>query len=216
MPGALTSSALRLLRARGLGRALFWRLPARASGIALTFDDGPHPVYTPRILDALHEAGARATFFVIGRNAREHPELVRRIAAEGHTLATHTDSHRSLARVPARRLWAECRGARESVERIAGMPAPLFRPPWGKLRVAALLVLAAARMPIVMWSFDTLDHRGLAPEELVRGVEAAALQAGDIVLMHDDGANTADALPGILDHLRQRGIACLSLGELLR
>src|SRR5689334_3753274 len=100
-------------------RSLFWRLPTTAPGIALTFDDGPHPDYTPRILDILREYHVSATFFVIGNHACQFPDIVRQIVTEGHTLACHTQTHADLSHLSLRQAWKECHAARLRLEEIS-------------------------------------------------------------------------------------------------
>ena len=209
---ALVRARLRRTLERSLLRKhVFWRVPATRPGIALTFDDGPHPEYTPRILDALQAGGALATFFLIGEAACRHPDIVRRIVREGHAIGSHTYHHADLSRLGWRDAWRECRMSQDVLQGIAQCPVRLLRPPWGRTRGSTLPIAIAGQMALAFWSVDSLDHRHLEPAEILTVVEQANPIAGDILLFHDDGANTVHALPHILAYFRKRGHDCLSL-----
>ena len=206
----------RLLLAATPSSLLLQRGPAQSGAVALTFDDGPHPEYTPAILDALAHQRATATFFVVGKCARRHPELIRRIVSEGHTLGCHTDTHVDLTRVGFRDARRECQVARECLEQLSKQRIRYLRPPWGRIGLNGLPVALLTRMTLTLWSLDSHDHLGLTPEELTQRLKTAPLGAGDIVLLHDDGANTAAALPDILSLLRDRQLRSVSLDELFQ
>ncbi len=189
-------------------------MSARQNAVALTFDDGPHPKITPQVLDALRAHGAHATFFVLGKNARMYPALVRRIVEEGHALGWHTDTHVDLSRASLWQAWKECCQARRCVEEITGAPLRYFRPPWGRLRPSTLLIALATGMRVGLWSLDSLDHRRLDAAVLVERCSQA--RPGDVLLFHDDGQNALEALPPLLEMLQARGLSCLSLKEMAR
>lgn len=213
---ASVRSALRRALDRPAVRSLlFWRSPTDQQAVALTFDDGPHPEFTPPVLEALRDAGARATFFLIGENARRHPELVRRIVAEGHAVGCHTDTHADLSRLGWGAVRRECCRGRETLQALSGRPVRYLRPPWGRFGAATLAVAAMEHMALAMWSVDSLDSRRLTPDQLVERLQQTAPGPGDIVLFHDDGANTAEALPRILRQLSQRKLRCAVLDDLL-
>src|SRR5581483_7402951 len=130
------------------------RRTGRPGTVALTFDDGPDPVYTPRVLDALAAEGAVATFFLVGRNAARHPELVRRIVAEGHGVGSHTWSHPELAETSLPALVREVRRGRRELERLAGSEVRRFRPPKGHTSAAVFLAGRAAGVITWNWSLD--------------------------------------------------------------
>ena len=204
-------------------RMLLATLPHRmliASGdrsqpaLGLTFDDGPDPVVTPAVLDALAEASVRATFFVIGRRARKYPQLVERIVREGHTLGNHTYYHHPPARTSARRLMREVHRTAAILERF-GKPVHLFRPPQGRISAGKLRRLWQARQTVVLWSYDPLDCRRRSAGELCDHFLQEAPQAGDIVLLHDDQRQTAVALPRLLAGLKQQDFSFQTLDQLL-
>ncbi len=187
-----------------LGRSLFWHVPGGA-GVALTFDDGPDPIGTPRVLDLLRERGARATFFLVGERARRHPELVRRIAAEGHQVGNHTDTHPRCSDLLSDELWEEVERADETLRSLCPeLETPLFRPPWGALRPVQIAEVAARGRTAVLWSVDSRDYRGVAAEEILR--RCAGLRDGDIVLLHERFAATWEALPRLLEQMDEQGL----------
>lgn len=185
------------------------RLPA-AGTIYLTFDDGPDARWTPHILDLLAQANVLATFFVVGRRAQALPELVRRIAAQGHELGNHTWSHRhpwALLPATARR---EVRDGAAAIADLTGQAPRFFRPPHGRLRRCMLDEAERGGQALVLWDRSAVDWgpRGRAPG-IARRLHA--VQDGDIVLMHDGGSGInrtgelMKVLPQFLAHARRMG-----------
>src|SRR3954471_19659195 len=147
-----------------LHRALMQRSAPRlrvaaAGSFALTFDDGPDERFTPQVLDVLAAHGAIATFFVVGASARRHPELIRRIVAEGHGLGSHTWSHPELDGLPTARLLAECARGRLAVQRIAGTRVRAYRPPKGHWDARGAAVARALSLQPWLWTLDPSDWR---------------------------------------------------------
>ncbi|HEY4099483.1 MAG TPA: polysaccharide deacetylase family protein [Gemmatimonadales bacterium] len=173
-------------------------LPRGSGSVALTFDDGPHPVWTPKILDALGAAGARATFFLIGAHAAAHPDVVRRIAAEGHAVGHHSWTHSEPAATSAKMLLQETAQTRRLLEDLTGAPVPLFRPPHGKLTTTKLIGVWRQRNAIVLWNEDPKDFRMAAADELVGWARTRTWRPGEIILLHDVHEHTAAAIPAIL------------------
>ncbi|MDI3280153.1 MAG: polysaccharide deacetylase family protein [Bacillota bacterium] len=203
-----------------LGQGVIRRGPAEGGALALTFDDGPDPRYTPQILDLLAAHGARATFFVVGRKVRAHPKLVQRMVAEGHEVGNHTFSHRHAWWTPPQRVRSEIEEGERAIEEVAGQKPRYFRPPWGGFNLLSGLV-ALRRYQVVLWSCEVRDwaagttSRRLAEEVLSRA------EAGEIVDLHDSGgapgaaARTVEALRLILPGLAARGLRSVTLSELL-
>jgi peptidoglycan/xylan/chitin deacetylase (PgdA/CDA1 family) len=203
-------------RSRVLGPNLL-RLPDTAvqrGEIALTFDDGPDPRVTPRVLDLLDEAGMKATFFVIGRHARAQPQITAEIARRGHRVENHTDTHPHLfACYPAGLLRREVEGAQRAVEAATGRRPRLFRAPAGLRNPLLEWVLHRSGLRLVAWTrrgFDAVDRN---PAAIARRL-LAGLAPGDILLLHDGraagepGGNPVvlEALPRVLDALAARGL----------
>lgn len=208
--------------ASGLLLPVVVRGPRLVAQVALTFDDGPDPEVTPGVLDALAEAGARATFFVIGHKLQAHPDLAARIRAEGHELANHTFGHpRSLNLWSARAMQREIRRGAEAI----GAPtprAPYYRPPVGLKSPALARVAKRLGLRVVMWSLHARDT-GQASGDAVAARVLARVEPGDIVLLHDGhdrvgGHRPAikQALPQILDGLRARGLKAVTVHQLLQ
>lgn len=197
-----------------------------ARTLALTFDDGPDPTYTNQILDVLREASVKATFFVVGRAAEGHPELVRRIVSDGHLVASHTFSHAHTFHFWRSRAMADdiTKGI-DAVERITGERPVYFRPPQG-LRVPTLrdaLSKIASPPVCVTWTARGMDTVTRSPEKIVERL-TKALVPGAILTLHDGTAfgglrtraATVTALRALLATARERGLACVRLDELLQ
>jgi peptidoglycan/xylan/chitin deacetylase (PgdA/CDA1 family) len=186
--------------------------PAGFPVITMTFDDGPHPVWTPRVLEALDRAVAKATFFVIGPRAREHPELVREIARRGHEVGFHCGRHvRHTDLGPAELREDTARGLEDL--RIAGARPRLWRPPWGVTTEDTFRTAREHNLEVVLWTLDTHDWRGDAAEEMLGSI-GPDLRAGGVILMHDglgpgatrEGCGETVRLVGMLaDRIRALG-----------
>lgn len=183
--------------------------------IALTFDDGPHPRYTPQILDILQEYGITATFFVIGVNAVNYPDAMERLIDSGCEIGNHTYSHCVLNGAKA----ACIEEIKECEERIArrGNRSKLLRPPEGKLGTDTLAAASELGYDIVLWSIDTLDWNHNSPTNIANTV-LNSVKGGDIILMHDyisHGSPTCDALRLMIPELLGRGYSFVSVSELI-
>lgn len=184
--------------------------------VALTFDDGPDPVDTPRLLDLLREKGVKATFFVVGNRADQYPEIVRRAWAEGHLVGNHTWSHYSLFcfLMPCR-LRAEIERGSESVRRICGARPRFFRSPVGLRHPLLGPYLKDAELEYVSWSIRTRDTLTANSSVLAQRILSKAA-SGDIILLHDHLPAGADAmleaLAQVIDGLRQRGFEFVLAG----
>lgn len=155
--------------------------------VYLTFDDGPDPEWTPRVLDVLARANAQATFFMIGLHARKHPDLVRRIATSGHTIGNHTLTHAHPWRIGKRRAANEVRDGAATLADIIGEQPKWFRPPHGARRRAMLDAACEQSETLVMWDVSAIDWGLLGTSRRI-AERLSHARAGDIVLMHD-GAN---------------------------
>jgi peptidoglycan-N-acetylglucosamine deacetylase len=184
--------------------------------VALTFDDGPDPVDTPKLLDLLREKNVKATFFVIGKRADQYPEIVRRAWAEGHQIANHTWSHYSLfCFLTPSRLRQEIERGTESVRRICGFRPRLFRSPVGLRHPLLRPYLKDAGLEYISWTIRTRDtfarDSGVLAQRILK--QAAS---GDIILLHDHlpgGTQVMlEALPRVIDDLRQRGFEFVLAG----
>ncbi len=202
------------------GRSLS-RRPSAAGRVALTFDDGPDPEYTLQVADALEAGGGRGTFFVVGQRVLQHPEIVAALVARGHQVGLHGHTHvwHLMLREPS--LIADLLAADAAVHGATGRRARWYRPPIGLIAPPMMNVLRQWRLHFAGWSVRPLDGRVDDPS-IVRQRVASAVSAGDVVLLHDASPLVGpprrppalDALPGILDDLRDKGLAPVTLSEL--
>ena len=200
------------------GAPVITRLPPDAgNAVALTFDDGPHPDTTPRLLDLLNEQGAKATFFVLGEAAARFPELVRRIRAEGHGIGVHGLRHRTMALQSAHEIAADLLAARALIEAASPTPpgAPplrLLRPPYGFKTLTVSRVAARLGFVLTAWSVDPRDYDSITAETLYSRV-TTRLQPRDIVLLHERRGvhTTVETLPRLLRFCVERGWRCVPM-----
>ena len=184
--------------------------------IALTFDDGPHPRSTPQILDLLDEFGVAATFFVIGKNAADHPELVRREIGSGHEIGNHTWSHGSVRGLSEEELTRELISAEKAVSACGYVPR-LFRPPGGCYDDATVDTASRLGYSVVLWSVDTRDWSGVSARQIVNTVRDGVC-GGCIILCHDfvsGGGHTVEALRILIPELLADGYEFVTVSELI-
>lgn len=185
--------------------------PAEAGRVYLTFDDGPDPQWTPRILDILAEAAVPATFFLVGQLTVRHPALVRRLAAEGHEAGNHTWSHRHPWTVRSSKARQEVHDGAAAIAGIIGRAPKFFRPPHGRLRRCMIEEAERGGQNLVLWDRSAVDWGPLGSARGI-GTRLCAARAGDIVLMHDGGRGInhpeelVKVLPAFLANLGRRGV----------
>lgn len=194
---------------RIFGRALI--APRRPGELALTFDDGPNPAFTPRLLDVLASHNVRATFFMVGSHAEAEPELVRRIVAEGHLIGNHSWSHANLALASAGRVREELARTSKTLEQIASVPVRFFRPPFGARRPAVLRIARELGLEPVLWNAMTSDWKepsaGAIAERLMRRVDRLERRGWAANIVLHDGNH--------LDRSAERGPSVAATGQLV-
>ncbi|MBV8638129.1 MAG: polysaccharide deacetylase family protein [Candidatus Eremiobacteraeota bacterium] len=185
--------------------------------IALTFDDGPYPMFTPLLLDELHALNVPATFFLIGRDAEQWPELAQRIEADGNEIADHTYSHPNLDQETPAQVRDEITRGRDVLWSLVHDPSvrTMMRPPHGRYTVQTLQTAQQMGYDVVLWTDDTGDWRTVTAETIENGVVKNATSP-DIVLMHSGKLATVQAIPAIVDRFRRAGYTFVTAGELLR
>ncbi len=185
--------------------------------VALTFDDGPYPVTTPLLLQTLHDLGVPATFFLIGRDAQQFPDLARAIAAAGHEIADHTLTHPDLDRLGVAEVRAELGDGAAALERLAPQPSERreFRPPHGRYTLATVRAAQAAGFDTILWNDDPGDWRAVTADDLRRHIADHAT-APEIVLLHSGRVATVAALPAVVGAYRAAGFRFVTVDALLR
>jgi len=188
--------------------------------VALTFDDGPDPRYTPQILDILKQYNAKATFFLIGVRAVAYEDITRRIVDEGHTIANHSYWHPNFDKEGAERLDWEIKKTEEALNNIVGFRTRLLRAPYGSLNEELVEKIDNLGYTAIGWSVDSSDWMQLSPEQIQKNVLSNA-SPGSIILMHDGGnwnvdlLGTAQSLHEIIPRLQKDGIEFVTIPELL-
>jgi peptidoglycan/xylan/chitin deacetylase (PgdA/CDA1 family) len=183
--------------------------------VAMTFDDGPHVNLTPQLLDILSERQIRATFYVIGSRVVRHPDIMRRIASEGHEIGNHTWSHPSLSGLGDARILSELDRTTQAIYDSVGRPPVTMRPPYGNLTgLQRLMVHAERNLPTVLWSIDPEDWRRPGASVVARRIVNAS-HPGGVILAHDIQVGTVRAMPSTLDTLIARGYQFVTVSELI-
>ena len=185
--------------------------------VALTFDDGPHPKYTAEILDILAEYGVHATFFVIGKNAKEHPDLVRRELAEGHEVGNHTEHHYHTGQIGVDTLRRDMEACDATLFAVTGQHPTLFRPPEGVENAAIRQTAEDMGYRTILWCVDTRDWAHNPAGRIVANVERNTTN-GSIILMHDwiaEKSPTPAALRRVIPMLQASGYEFVTVSQLL-
>jgi peptidoglycan/xylan/chitin deacetylase (PgdA/CDA1 family) len=183
--------------------------------LAMTFDDGPHPQHTPRLLDMLKQRGIKATFFVVGQNAAQYPEILKRIAAEGHELANHSYTHPILNPLGEGGIREQLDKTHQAVLGATGVTMKLLRPPYGALTEnMRRWTRQTFGYSTVLWDVDPLDWK-VRDAARVQSEILGHARAGSIVLAHDIHKTTVDAMPETLDALAAKGFKFATVSELI-
>lgn len=185
--------------------------PVEAPKIALTFDDGPSAAWTPALLDGLKERGVKATFFLIGENADKNPEIVKRMAEEGHLIGNHTYHHVELTKVSENEARLELADTSAAIVRLTGKEPEYMRPPFGAWQ--RKLEQEIQMLP-VLWTIDPLDWTTENQDEIVNKVVTEA-EENDIILLHDCYKSSIEAGLRIVDILQEEGFVFVTVDELL-
>ncbi|HZO91789.1 MAG TPA: polysaccharide deacetylase family protein [Chthonomonadaceae bacterium] len=198
---------------------VLWKADTGQKCVALTFDDGPDPRYTPRILAILRRYGARATFFEVGRQVQAYPALARAVAAQGNVIGNHTYSHPYLDRKPGWEVAQEIAQCDSCLEAVLGRHSYLFRPPRGDWNPTIFREVRRRGDHLILWTF-AVEHREARTPQAMAARALRLVRPGSILLMHDGADSTREktvqALPLILEGLRARGYRCVTVPELLR
>jgi len=194
-----------------------WEGTPESSTLAMTFDDGPDPGVTPLVLDALDEAGACGTFFVVGENARKHPDIIRDTVSRGHSVGNHTMHHRRLFFAGREETAREIDEAGRALADITGQAPTLFRPPHGLFDLTALAEIRKRNLTLVLWTALAGDYSD-RPRDGILDAVSPFVRAGSIVVFHDTMRGGGGELPGIVRDIAslaaERGIVPGAVEEL--
>ena len=183
--------------------------------VAMTFDDGPHPKLTPRLLDLLKERGIKATFFVIGKCVAEYPDIAKRIVDEGHEIANHTWNHPQLPKLSPTAFAAEITQTNEAIKQATGILPVTMRPPYGAINAGITKRLNEEYgLSVILWSVDPQDWKIRKADHVSSHIIKNAAP-GAIILAHDIHASTIDAMPAALDALQAKGYKFVTVSELI-
>src|SRR5205809_6149135 len=184
--------------------------------IAMTFDDGPSATLTPKLLDLLAARHIKATFFVIGENVAEHPEIVARAAREGHEIGNHSWSHPNFAKMSEDRVHQQLWRTDDAIRSASGKRPTLMRPPYGSITAREKRwIHDELGYDIILWDVDPYDWKRPGPA-VVRNRILKETQPGSIVLSHDIHPGTIEAMPSTLDALAAKGFKFVTVSEVIR
>lgn len=179
--------------------------------IALTFDDGPHRIYTPKLLDGLKERKVHASFFLVGENIENNEAIVKRMAEEGHLIGNHTFSHVQLTKRKQEEACQQVQRTNEAISAVTGEPVLYIRPPYGSWNQE---LQDEIPMTVVLWNLDPEDWKYQDCEKVAEAVEQE-VEDGSIILLHDIFGTSVDAALSIVDELESRGYTFVTVDELL-
>ncbi|MBN1823795.1 MAG: polysaccharide deacetylase family protein [Endomicrobiales bacterium] len=181
--------------------------------IALTFDDGPHPGHTEKLVTVLKDNDVRATFFVVGRQALLYPELIHQIALAGNEIESHTFSHKNLTKLPDEDVKRELVITRKLIKDLTGQKCDFFRPPGGRYDNRVIKIASEIGQEIALWTVLPKDHEKMSAQDIVKKVLEQSHDKG-VVLLHSGMDATLEALPKIIQELKDRGYKLVTLEEL--
>lgn len=208
------NKAARLVAGEGMLRLMEQELMEQSQAhpeVALTFDDGPSPKYTPLLLDGLKERNVRATFFLLGKNVKENQELVQRMQAEGHLLGNHTYNHVQLNKIPETTARQEILKTNNEIYEATGKYPEYMRPPYGVWKKN--MELCVEMLP-VFWDIDTLDWKSQNVDAILKAAGEEP-EDGSIILMHDEYQTSVEAALLIIDRLKEKGYEFVTVDELI-
>ena len=208
------NKAARLVAGEGMLRLMEQELMEQSQAhpeVALTFDDGPSPKYTPLLLDGLKERNVRATFFLLGQNVKENQELVQRMQAEGHLLGNHTYNHVQLNRIPETTARQEILKTNNEIYEATGKYPEYMRPPYGAWKKN--MELCVEMLP-VFWDIDTLDWKSQNVDAILKAAGEEP-EDGSIILMHDEYQTSVEAALLLIDRLKEKGYEFVTVDELI-
>jgi len=205
-------------------KGTIYRVPGPEKVVALTFDDGPSPEWTPKILDELKKADVKATFFMLGKNVERYPEIAKRVAAEGHEIENHTYGHRVLLYYKMNELEKEIRDTEKVIKDVTGQSTKYFRPPKAWVTGDEKRKIKEMGYGIVLWTLNSKDWVSFHDKQITQYI-LYRIRPGDIILFHDSGAvfsteggdrsQTVKTIPRLVKKLKERGYSFVTINELV-
>ncbi len=205
-------------------RGTFYHEPTSDKVVALTFDDGPSPEWTPIILDELKKAGVKATFFMLGVHVEKYPRIAKRVADEGHEIGNHTYDHHVLIYYKMEELEKEIKDAEKIIKNATGQTTKYFRPPKAWLTLEEKKKIEEMGYKVVLWSLNSKDWVTFHDKQITSYI-LRHIRPGDIILFHDSGGvfttegggriQTAKTIPRLVKKLKERGYSFVTISELL-
>lgn len=197
-------------------QGVYSRCETKLPLIAITFDDGPDPVLTPRLLDLLKQRGIHATFFLVGKNAAAFPDVVRRIVEEGHEVGNHSWSHPLLTQLGQESVDSQLRRTHDAIVKACGTAPLLYRPPYGAVRLSQRTRIEKTfGYPAILWDVDPQDWQHPRSAQKVYDRIHSQTRPGSIILCHDIHETTVAAMPATLDDLTARGFRFATVTQLI-
>ena len=188
---------------------LIWHGDPSSNNIFLTFDDGPDPEWTPKILDILKKHNVKANFFVLGERAKRYPKIVKRIHLEGHEIGNHTYTHCDGYNVDERKILKELKDTDNIIKNLTGSSPKYFRPPFGFFNYRYFTIAEELGYKTVLWTFDVGDWGNISAKEMEKKI-LKETKGGSIILLHDGGENQEElikALPNLIIKLKNKGFS---------
>ncbi|GIN92513.1 polysaccharide deacetylase family protein [Siminovitchia terrae] len=201
-------------------RALIMKGPSTKREIALTFDDAPDDIFTPKILDILKEKKVKATFFLVGHRIEKYPDIAKRIVQEGHAVGNHSYNHPNFLQMKEADFKRQINRTDKLISSLTGSVPTIVRPPYGEINDKQIEWLTKYKRVVVEWDVDSLDWKGLKSEEIVNNI-LSGVNPGSIVLLHSgtgeggDLSGTVEALSTVIDDLRKKGFKMVTIPDLL-
>ncbi|MDD5196764.1 MAG: polysaccharide deacetylase family protein [Candidatus Omnitrophota bacterium] len=205
-------------------KGTFYRAQRADKVVALTFDDGPSPIWTPQVLDELKKAEVKATFFMLGSHVERYPAIARRVLAEGHEIGNHTYDHHVLIYYKMEELEKEIQEAEDAIKAVTGQSPRYFRPPKAWLSSREKKKIEEMGYKIVLWSLNSKDWVTFHDKQITSYI-LKRIQPGDIILFHDSGgvftaeggnrAQTVKTIPRLVRKLKERGYRFVTISELM-
>lgn len=182
----------------------------QGKGIYLTFDDGPHPQNTVKILDVLEQYNVQATFFMVGEQIQENPQIAKEIVKRGHSIGYHSFSHVHINELTVQEFLFDLKQAKQLEKKYELNFRKLYRPPYGGLSIISCFILLVCRWQIIFWSRDSMDSYE-SSSSVFKNLTIEKIEMGDIILLHDDYSKTIKTVEKLLFHYKENNIRCLTL-----